>query len=308
MARRTKPPPKATQPEARRKRVRPKAKRKDVPSPPAERKAVQSDLAAGAAGPRWIYGVQPVLEALKSKAGRAEKIWVAFGRSGTAVQSILDQAKKQKTPVTFKDRAALDAKAGTSKHQGILALLSEIETLELEPFLRQLPRERPRLLALLDEIQDPHNLGAILRTACAAGVDGVLLPKHRTSPLTPAAIKVSAGAAEWVPLVRVGNAAETLRRIREEGFSVLGADASTDRKIYDQDLCRDVCVVIGGEGKGLRPVLKKVCDATVSIPMIGPIDSLNASVAAGILFYEVVRQRAAEASRAGRQGPGCRDE
>jgi 23S rRNA (guanosine2251-2'-O)-methyltransferase len=237
-----------------------------------------------------------VLEALKSKAGRAEKIWVAFGRSGAAVQPIFELAKAQKTPVTFKDRAALDVKAGTSKHQGVLALLSGIETLELEPFLRELPAGRPRFLLLLDEVQDPHNLGAILRTACAAGVEGVLLPKHRTSPLTPAAIKSSAGAAQWVPLVRVGNAAEALRRIRDEGIFLLGAEASTGDEVYAEDLCQDLCIVIGGEGKGLRPVLKKVCDALVSLPMIGPIDSLNASVAAGILFYEVVRQRAAKGS------------
>ncbi len=247
-------------------------------------------------GPRWVYGVQPVLEALKSRGGRAEKIWVAFGRSGTAVQSILEQAKQQKTPVSFKDRASLDAKAGTAKHQGILALVSGIETLELEPFLLQLSKEKRRFIALLDEVQDPHNLGAILRTACASGVEGVLLPKHRTCPLTPAAVKASAGAAEWVPLVRVGNAAEALRRIREEGIFVLGADGSARDEIYDQDFRQDVCVVIGGEGKGLRPVLKKLCDGLVSIPMVGPIDSLNASVAAGVLFYEVVRQRAAEAS------------
>jgi 23S rRNA (guanosine2251-2'-O)-methyltransferase len=232
-----------------------------------------------------------VLEALKAEGSRAEKIWVAFGRSGSAVQRILEQAKQQKTPVSFKDRAALDAKAGTTKHQGVLALLSGLRTYELEPFLGQLPEESRRFIVLLDEVQDPHNLGAIIRTACASGVEGVLLPKHRTSPLTPAAVKASAGAAEWVPLVRVGNAAEALRRIRDEDIFVIGADASARSEIYDQDLCRDVCVVIGGEGKGLRPVLKKNCDALVSIPMIGPIDSLNASVAAGILFYEVVRQR-----------------
>jgi len=265
------------------------AKRTKPPSKAAKPKTLEDP------GPRWVYGVQPVLEALKSRGGRAEKIWVAFGRSGTAVQRILEQAKQQKTPVSFKDRASLDAKAGTAKHQGILALVSGIETLELDPFLRKLPKEKRRFLALLDEVQDPHNLGAILRTACASGVEGVLLPKHRTSPLTPAAVKTSAGAAEWVPLVRVGNAAEALRRIREEGIFVVGADASAGNEIYEQDFRQDVCVVIGGEGKGLRPVLKKNCDALVSIPMIGPIDSLNASVAAGILFYEVVRQRAVEA-------------
>ena len=264
--------------------------------PSGDIKARSTDVAGEDTGPRWIYGVQPVLEALKSKGGRAEKIWVSFGRSGTAVQRILEQAKQQKTPVSYKDRAALDAKAGTAKHQGVLALVSGIETLELEPFLRQLPKEKRRFIALLDEVQDPHNLGAILRTACASGVEGILLPKHRTCPLTPTAVKASAGAAEWVPLVRVGNAAEALRRIREDGIFVLGADGSARDEIYDQDFCQDVCVVIGGEGKGLRPVLKKLCDGLVSIPMIGPIDSLNASVAAGVLFYEVVRQRAAQAS------------
>ncbi len=248
-------------------------------------------------GPRWIYGVRPVLEALKGEGNRAEKIWIAFGRSGPAVQRILELARQHKTPVSFKDRASLDAKAGTSKHQGVLALLSGIKPLELEPFLRGLSRERPRFIVLLDEVQDPHNLGAIVRTACAAGVEGILLPKHRTSPLTPAAVKASAGAAEWVSLVRVGNAAEALRSVREEGIFILGADPSARTAIYEEDLCRDVCVVIGGEAKGLRPVVRKQCEGLVSIPMIGAIDSLNASVAAGILFYEVVRQRGLEAPK-----------
>lgn len=248
----------------------------------------------------WIYGVQPVLEALKSRAGRVEKIWIAFGRSGPAVDRVLDLARKRKTLVSFKDRASLDVKAGTAKHQGVLALLSGIQTLELEPFLEGLPGDRRRFLALLDEVQDPHNLGAILRTACAAGVEGILLPKHGTSPLTPAVVKASAGAAAWIPLVRVGNAAEALRALRDEGILVLGADASASCTLYDPNLCLDLCILIGGEAKGLRPVVKKQCDALVSVPMIGPIDSLNASVAAGILFYEVVRQRGLESSRAGR--------
>lgn len=275
MAKRKKPPPKATKPKA-------KGRKDQGPG--------VGDQGSGPA-PRWVYGIQPVLEALKSKGTRAEKIWVAFGRSGTAVQRILEQARLQKTPVSFKDRASLDAKAGTSKHQGVLALLSGIKTIELDPFLRQLSTERHRFVVLLDQVQDPHNLGAIFRTACAAGVEGILLPKHRTSPLTPAAVKASAGAAEWVPLIRIGNAAETLRKIRDLGIFVVGADASAGSRIYEQDFRQDVCVVIGGESKGLRPVLKKLCDGLVSIPMTGPIDSLNASVAAGVLFYEVVRQR-----------------
>jgi 23S rRNA (guanosine2251-2'-O)-methyltransferase len=232
---------------------------------------------------------------LKGKGRRIAKIWIAFGRSGTAVQRILEQARRHKIPVSYKDRASLDVKAGTAKHQGVLALLSKTETLELEPFLRQLPKEERRFVALLDEVQDPQNLGAIIRTACAANLEGILLPKHRTSPLTPAAVKASAGAVEWIPLVRVGNAAQALRRVSEEGVFLLGADPAASSEIYDMDLCQDVCLVIGGEGRGLRPVVKKQCDALVSIPMIGPIDSMNASVAAGILFYEVVRQRREDA-------------
>lgn len=251
----------------------------------------------------WIYGVQPVLEALKSRARHIEKVWIAFGRSGGAVQRVLEQARKHRIPVSFKDRPSLDAKAGTSKHQGFLALLSGTATLELEPFLQELPKESRRFLALLDGVQDPHNLGAIVRTACAAGLEGILLPKHGTSPLTPAAVKASAGAVEWVSLVRVGNAAQALRRVREKGVLILGADPAAGSRIHDQDLCQDLCLVIGGEGGGLRPVVKKACDDLVSIPMIGPIGSMNASVAAGILFYEVVRQRGLEAARARTEGP-----
>jgi 23S rRNA (guanosine2251-2'-O)-methyltransferase len=254
--------------------------------------------------PKWIYGIQPILGALATRGRRVEKVWIAFGRSGTAVQRILDEARKQKIPFSFKDRASLDGKAGTAKHQGVVALLSGTATIDLEPFLEQLPGEGQHFLALLDEMQDPQNLGAILRSACAAGVQGVLLPKHRTSPLTPAAVKASAGAAESVAVVRVGNAAETLIRLREAGLLLVGADPAGVCEIYDQDFCQDVCLVIGGEGKGLRPVLKKQCDTLVSIPMIGPIDSMNASVAAGILFYEVVRQRKEKAQRVGdRDGP-----
>jgi 23S rRNA (guanosine2251-2'-O)-methyltransferase len=257
----------------------------------AKRTSRPPERISASAGEGWIYGVQPVLEALKSRRDRVEKIWVAYGRSGTAVDRILEEARKQRSLVSFKERAWLDEKAGTDKHQGVLALLSGIETLDLEPFLQGLAADRPRFLVLLDEVQDPHNLGAILRTACAAGVEGILLPKHGGSPLTPAVVKASAGAAAWVPLVRVGNAAETLRDLRERGLVVLGADASAAGRIYEQDLCRDLCIVIGGEAKGLRPVVRKQCDAVASIPMIGPIGSLNASVAAGILFYEAVRQR-----------------
>ena len=279
----------AAKPKAKRERV--KARGKDFSSPSEDLDVEDVEVAGKDPGTGWVYGIQPVLEALKSREGRVEKIWIAFGRSGPAVRRMVEQARQQGIPFSFKDRRSLDGKAGTSKHQGVLALLAAAATIELESFLRELPGERRRFIALLDQVQDPQNLGAIIRTACAAGVEGLLLPKHGTCPLTPAAVKASAGAAQWVPLVRVGNAAEALVRVREAGFFLLGADPAAGCEIYEQDLDRDLCLVIGGEGKGLRPVLKKRCDELVSIPMIGPIDSMNASVAAGILFYEVVRQR-----------------
>lgn len=276
---------------ARTKGERVKGKGADVFPPSGDISGEDAKVAGWDPGTGWVYGVQPVLEALKSRERRVEKIWIAFGRSGPAVRRMVDQARQQGIPFSFKDRRSLDAKAGTSKHQGVIALLALAAGIDLDSFLQELPEERRRFIALLDHVQDPQNLGAIIRTACAAGVEGLLLPKHGTCPLTPAAVKASAGAAQWVPLVRVGNAAQALERIREEGFFLLGADPAGGSEIYEQDLRRDVCLVIGGEGKGLRPGLKKLCDELVSIPMVGPVASMNASVAAGILFFEVLRQR-----------------
>ncbi len=251
----------------------------------------QSSSQEKTAPQQWLYGIQPVFEALKSKTRPIEKIWVSYGRSGTGLQRILALASQQKIPVSFKDRASLDQKAGTTKNQGVVALFSPVSTLELETFFKQLPVGANRFFAFLDEVQDPHNLGAVIRTGSAAGLEGILLPKHRASPITPVVVKASAGAVESVPIVRGGNAIYTMERIREAGILLIGADPQGGRAIYEEDLCQDICLVIGGEGKGLRPSLKKHCDALVSIPMVGPIGSLNVSVAAGIIFYEVVRQR-----------------
>lgn len=248
---------------------------------------------------QWLYGVQPVLEALEACPERIEKIWIAYGRSGAAVERILALARQAKVPFSLRDRGALDEKSGGSPHQGVVALVAAAEPVPFDRFLESLRWGSGILVALLDEVQDPHNLGAILRTACAAGVQAVLLPRHRTCPVTPAVVKASAGAAQRVPLVRVGSVVRALERLKERGIFILGADPKADLNLYAADLARDLCILIGGEGRGLRPVLKRLCDSIVAIPMPGPVESLNASVAAAILFYETVRRRAGGLSSCG---------
>lgn len=253
--------------------------------------AVQSRAATPPKDAAWLYGVQPVLEALRGPERRIEKIWIAYGRSGRPTQKILALAREQKIPVSSLDRNRLEQKAGTPKHQGVLALVTQIPIMDLDTFLDRASPHGHRFFALLDGIQDPHNLGAIMRTACATGMDGLLLPSRRVCPITPSVMKTSAGAGEWLPLVRTENASRALEQIRESGAYLLGADPEAGKKIYETDFCQDLCLVIGGEGKGLRPGLKRFCDDTVRIPMKGPIGSLNVSVASAILFYEVFRQR-----------------
>jgi 23S rRNA (guanosine2251-2'-O)-methyltransferase len=232
-----------------------------------------------------------VQEALQGEERRIEKIWVAYGRAGAGIGKILAGARAQNIPVSRRDRSTLDEKAGTSKHQGVLALCALVGRMPLDDFLEGLPEDPPRFLALLDGVQDPHNLGAVIRSACAAGVGGILLPERRSCPVTPVVAKASAGALEHVPLVEAGNASEALRQMRDQGIVVIGADSDGEREIYDMDLRGDICVVLGGEGKGLRPGLRKQCDHLVSLPMTGPVASLNVSVASALMFYEVVRQR-----------------
>jgi len=235
--------------------------------------------------------VQPVLEALHSGERRIEKIWIAYGRAGTGAAKILSMARDRRIPVSRRDRATLDERAGTGKHQGVLALCAPVDRVPLETFLENLPSGQSRFLALVDGVQDPHNLGAVIRSACAAGVEGILLPDRRISPVTPVVAKASAGALERVPIVEAGNASEALRRIRDQGILVIGADPEGEKGLYELDLRGDLCLVLGGEGRGLRPGLQKYCHHRVAVPMIGAVDSLNVSVASGVLFYEVVRQR-----------------
>lgn len=238
-----------------------------------------------------LAGRNPVREALKS--GRpVDKVLFTQGESSGSLGEILTLAREKGVPVQAVDRARLDSLSGNVRHQGIMAYIAAREYAGLEAILAG-AGESPFIL-LLDEINDPHNLGAILRTAEAAGVDGVVIPKRRAVSLTPVVARASAGAVEYVPVARVANMVQTIGALKEKGIWVVGADAGARDLYWNARLDGPLALVIGGEDKGLGRLVKENCDFTVRLPMVGKIGSLNASVAAALLIYEAVRQRTIE--------------
>lgn len=238
-----------------------------------------------------IIGRNPVMEALRS--GRAiHKLLIAQGASKGSVLEILGVAKDRRIEVREVPRQYLDTLTGSANHQGVVAMASARDYVEVEDIL-QIARERGEdpFILILDEIEDPHNLGAILRTADAAGVHGVIIPKHRAVGLTPAVAKASAGAVEYIPVARVTNLVQTVEKLKEAGCWITGTEAGGAQLVWEADLKGAVGVVIGSEGKGISRLLREKCDYLVKIPMQGKISSLNASVAAALICYEVVRQR-----------------
>lgn len=237
-----------------------------------------------------IIGRQPVLEALRS-GQEINKILIAKGSRQGSIREIYALAKEQGLVVQEVERNVLDALSDNANHQGILAQVAEIAYLELDELL-----SRPRdpnwapFLILLDGIQDPHNLGSIIRSGEAMGIDGVIIPKRRAVPVTSTVMKSSAGAANYVPICRVGNLAATIDILKKAGYWIVGADMEGDT-CFTQDLTGPLALVIGGEGHGLSRLVKDKCDFLSSVPMRGQINSLNASVAAALLMLEVVRQR-----------------
>lgn len=239
----------------------------------------------------FIVGRNSVLEALKS--GRSlNKIMVAKGEKHGSVLEILGQARSHGIIVQEVETAKLEALAGGMRHQGIVASAAPVAYAELEDvFAAAEEKGEPPFLVLLDEIEDPHNLGAILRTADAAGVHGVLVPKRRSAPLSAAVAKVSAGAVEYVPVVRIGNIVQTMKELKKRGLWIVGADMDGDKAFFDADLTGPIALVVGSEGAGIGRLVKENCDFLVKIPMKGKISSLNASVACSLLLYEILKQR-----------------
>lgn len=238
-----------------------------------------------------VAGKHPVLEALRS--GREiNKIWISETAQKSLTLPITAEAKKNGIVVQFVDKRKLDSMVEGVLHQGVVAQVAAFDYVEIEDILeRARSREETPFILLLDEIEDPHNLGSILRTAECTGVHGVIIPKRRAVGLTATVMKTSAGAAEHVPVARVTNLAQTIDRLKEAGVWVAGTDLSAPQDVYKTKFDLPLAIVIGNEGKGIGRLIKEKCDFLVKLPMLGQLNSLNASVAAGVLMYEVVRQR-----------------
>ena len=236
-----------------------------------------------------IEGRNAVLEAFRS--GKTiDKLFVLDGCQDGPVRTIIKEAKKQDTIINFVPKERLDQLSETKKHQGVIAFAAAYEYAQVEDMLK-LAEEKgePPFLLLLDNIEDPHNLGAIIRTANLAGAHGVIIPKRRAVGLTAAVAKASAGAINYTPVAKVTNLSNTIKELKKKGMWFVCADMD-GTVMYDLDLRGAIGLVIGSEGERVSKLVKEHCDFTAAIPMAGNIDSLNASVAAGVLAYEVVRQ------------------
>lgn len=237
-----------------------------------------------------IEGRNAVIEAFRS--GRTiDKLYVLDGCQDGPVMTIKREAKKQDTMIKYAPKERLDQLSQTGKHQGVIAYAAAYEYAEIEDMLKAArDAGEPPFLFLLDNIEDPHNLGAIIRTANLAGAHGVIIPKNRAVGLTATVARTSAGALNYTPVAKVTNLAKTIEELKKEGLWFVCADMG-GTVMYELDLKGPIGLVIGNEGEGVGRLVKEKCDFTASIPMKGNIDSLNASVAAGVLAYEIVRQR-----------------
>lgn len=243
-----------------------------------------------------IEGRNAVLEAYR--AGRPiDRLFLQDGCQDGPVMSISREAKKRNTPVKYVTKERLDQLSETGKHQGVIAYAAAYEYAEVEDLLAAARQKgEDPFLILLDNIEDPHNLGAIIRTANLAGAHGVIIPKRRAAGLTAVVAKTSAGALSYTPVAKVTNLTATIKELKERGIWFVCADMDGEQ-MYDLDLTGPIGLVIGSEGEGVSRLVQKECDFVASIPMKGEIGSLNASVAAGVLAYEIVRQRLTKAGR-----------
>ncbi|EST89318.1 23S rRNA (guanosine(2251)-2'-O)-methyltransferase RlmB [Vagococcus lutrae] len=235
----------------------------------------------------FVMGFYGVLEALKEK--RGNKVFIQEDVTGRRFDEVKQMATKMKVPVQWVPKSKLDKLTDHGVHQGVVLGVTPYEYLSLEELIEQTKKTEPFYL-ILDGIEDPHNFGSILRTADATGVDGVIIPKHRAVGITSIVSKTSTGAVEHIPVARVTNLSQAISTLKEQGFWVFGTDMEgTDYRHWQVQ--GSIALVIGNEGKGISPGLKKELDEVLTIPMTGHVQSLNASVAAGIMMYEVYRKR-----------------
>jgi 23S rRNA (guanosine2251-2'-O)-methyltransferase len=240
----------------------------------------------------YIYGINSVTEALKARARAFEWIGMAKERHDIRLQRIIEESRKLGIQVRFVQRTELDRMAGNAAHQGVVAVTSAKQYNDLNDVI-EAKRGEYSLIIVLDGVEDPHNLGAILRTADAAGADGVVIPERRAASVTGTVTKTSAGASEHLPIAKVTNIARSIEELKDRNIWTVGLDEH-GKQTYDAlDYKMDCALVLGAEGKGLHDLVKKKCDFLVSIPMLGKVPSLNVSVAGAVVLYEIVRQRRA---------------
>jgi len=233
-----------------------------------------------------LIGIHPVAEALRARRP-LDRVLVAKGVGGARVQEIIDLSRKNSTPLRFEERAALDRLAGSAAHQGVVALGAAKQYAELEDVAGA-----AHMLVVLDGLEDPHNLGAVIRTAHAAGADAIIVPERRAAGLTDTVAKAAAGALEHLPVVRVTNINRALEDLKKSGFWIYGVDERGDQDYDTVDYAERAVLVFGAEGKGLHQMVRQHCDVLLRIPMSGKISSLNVSVAAGVVLFDWKRRRA----------------
>ena len=244
---------------------------------------------------KYVTGLRPVEQLLIQRETKVLRLYTEYRTPNARLEVVIAKAKQQGIEIQSANRARLQQICGEGRHQGVVAEIRRGKLMD-EGDLRSLVEdsltaEKKLLLLILDNIQDPQNLGACLRTADAAGVDAVIVPRHGAAGLGPAVSKVAAGAAETIPFVPVTNTGKVINWIKEYGVAVIGTSGSAGKTVYDCDLAPSLAIVMGEEYSGLRKHIEKRCDQLVSLPMLGSVSSLNVSVATGIVLYETVRQR-----------------
>jgi 23S rRNA (guanosine2251-2'-O)-methyltransferase len=239
----------------------------------------------------YIYGRNPVEEALKTEAERIEKIFVRDTLRDAQLSSIFNLASQHRIPISHVPGSKLYDFVGKANDQGVVALMSAIAYHDFGNWLDGIKIDNDPAILLLNEIEDPGNLGAILRTAAAAGMEAVLVPKHRQAPVSPLVYKTSAGTAGRIPIVRVGNFNQAIMKLKDKGFWIAGLDMHGDQNLWDFKVDRPLAFVIGNEGSGIRKKTLDHCDYKITIPMENRVESLNASVSAGLICYEWMRKK-----------------
>ena len=239
-----------------------------------------------------IYGIHPVLEAIKKRPRAFHSMTLSRQAAGSSIKQLISLAEKSNIKVSYDSPKNISRSCQSEQHQGVAATADSFPLTDLKTIVsRRSPGDKHTFFLVADSIQDPHNFGALIRTAVCAGVQAIIFPKDRAAPLTGTVAKASAGAIEHIPLCRVTNLASALEQLKEAGIWIAGTFPHGRESIYDVDFNLDMALVIGNEGKGIRPLIEKKCDFHLSIPLKGSFDSLNASTAGPVVMFEVMRQR-----------------